>query len=151
MVACIITGHGDFASGMLSAFNMIAGEQENVTCVVFHEENAQTFGETLSTKIHDMQKTYGEVCVFCDLLGGTPFNQAMLTAAQMEHVEVVAGVSLPVLLECISSISADTTAQELAETAAEVGKMSCVHMSVPAGNSCACEANDVNDTEEDGI
>ena len=59
--------------------------------------------ETLSATISDLLDTTDGVLVFCDLLGGTPFNQAMIIAQSYSNVEVVTGTNLPMLLETLGS------------------------------------------------
>ncbi len=52
MVGCIITGHGDFAQGLMSALEMIAGPQNATQAVIFHEDEAATFGVRLQISTH---------------------------------------------------------------------------------------------------
>ena len=76
-----------------------------------------------SGAIAEMAEKCGEVVVFCDLMGGTPFNQAMMAGASIPGVRVVTGVNLPMLLECMSMRTDSTTAEELCQTAVEIGQM----------------------------
>ena len=87
MVGCVLTGHGTFANGLADALKMIAGEQEAFVPVPFIEAGAATYPETLSATISDLLDTTDGVLVFCDLLGGTPFNQAMIIAQSYSNVQ----------------------------------------------------------------
>lgn len=105
MVGCILTGHGEFASGLGSAVEMVAGPQDNLTVVTFRESEAGDYAARIASAIKDSVTNYGNTVVFCDLMGGTPFNQAMLVSQEVPGVDVVTGTNLPMLLECLTSIS----------------------------------------------
>ncbi len=123
MVGCILTGHGTFADGVGGALEMVGGPQSNFQKVTFLEEEAAEFPAKLAGAIQEMAEKCGEVVVFCDLLGGTPFNQAMMAAAGTPGVRVVTGANLPMLLECMSLRNDSTTGEELVQTAVEIGQM----------------------------
>ena len=123
MVGCILTGHGVFAEGVGAALEMVGGPQQDFAMVTFLEDEAGEFPAKISGAIAEMAERCGEVVVFCDLMGGTPFNQAMMAGATIPGVRVVTGVNLPMLLECMSMRSDDVTADELVETAVEIGRM----------------------------
>lgn len=127
MVGCILTGHGQFARGLGSALEMVGGPQEDFSCVTFLEEEAAEFPARIAGEITRLAEKCGEVVVFCDLLGGTPFNQAMMAAATTPGVQVVTGANLPMLLECMSMRSDATGADELVATAVEIGRMGVDH------------------------
>lgn len=123
MVGCILTGHGTFADGLGGALEMVGGPQTNFEAVTFLESEAGEYPAKLSAAISEMAAKCGEVVVFCDLLGGTPFNQSMMAAASVPGVEVVTGTNLPMLLECMSMRNDSTTASELVACAIEIGRM----------------------------
>ena len=123
MVGCILTGHGTFAVGVGAALEMVGGPQTDFECVTFLEDEATEFPAKIADAISGMAERCGEVVVFCDLMGGTPFNQAMMVAATTPGVQVVAGVNLPMLLECLPFRMQDTTADEVVATALEIGRM----------------------------
>lgn len=150
MVGCVITGHGDFATGMLSALTMIAGDQPCIQAVPFHENAAAEFPSTLQAAIHAAIKQYGSVLVCCDLVGGSPFNQTVL-AVQNLPAEVVAGANLPMLLELTSMLD---TAQlnDLAQTAQEAGAAGVYRVGAEMLKSSNDSASSQDtDSEEDGI
>ena len=116
MVGFVLTGHGDFSVGLDSSVKMIAGPQEEFDVVPFHEAIAAS-----------AERNDG-VIVFCDLMGGTPFNQAMMNTQVAPGVEVVAGTNLPMLLEVLTTRTPESTTQELVDCAVEAGKEGVVHM-----------------------
>ena len=123
MVGCILTGHGTFAEGVGAALEMVGGPQEDFKAVTFLEEEAAEFPEKIASAVAELAKKCGEVVVFCDLMGGTPFNQAMMAGAVTPGVRVVTGVNLPMLLECMSMRGDGVSAEELVQTAVEIGQM----------------------------
>ena len=130
MVGCIVTGHGDFALGLSSALEMIAGPQEEFRAVPFHEEGAGEYAKKISDAVRDMVDRDGSCVVFCDLVGGTPFNQSMMLTGELPQVQVVAGTNLPMLLEGLMSRDDSMTAEGLAALAQESGRSGVAHLSV---------------------
>lgn len=128
MVGFVLTGHGDFAVGLESSVKMIAGSQEEFDIVPFHEDEAGEFPQKLAGAIAASAERNSGVVVFCDLMGGTPFNQAMMNTQAVPGVEVVAGTNLPMLLEALTTRVSDSTTQELVDCAVEAGKEGVAHM-----------------------
>lgn len=70
----IVTGHGKFATGLISSMELIAGAQENVIGVDFLEEDT---AESLEKMIEEaINKLGDEVLVLSDLVGASPFRAA---------------------------------------------------------------------------
>ena len=70
------------------------------------------------------------VLVFCDLMGGTPFNQSMIATSKIDNVSVVAGTNLPMLIDIVMSRTETSTVDELVAEAVEVGKEGVCHMAL---------------------
>ena len=88
--------------GLTDSMKLIIGEQENFAVVAFTPELAP---EELSQRLLDAVQEAGgdETLILCDLAGGTPFNETIKLLPQLgEHVEVLAGVNLPALMEACS-------------------------------------------------
>ena len=128
MVGFVLTGHGDFSVGLDSSVKMIAGPQEEFDVVPFHEDEAGEFPQKLADAIAASAERNNGVIVFCDLMGGTPFNQAMMNTQMVPGVEVVAGTNLPMLLEVLTTRTPESTTQELVDCAVEAGQQGVVHM-----------------------
>ena len=127
MIGCILTGHGTFANGLADALSMIAGDQDYFIPVPFIEAGAASYPETLASTISDLLDQTDGVLIFCDLLGGTPFNQAMMLSQNYNNVEVVTGTNLPMLLETLSLRLTSTTLTDLLQTALESGVAGVSH------------------------
>lgn len=146
MIGFILTGHGIFANGLASAIDMVAGDQENFAVVPFAGDQAATFGDDLKAAMSDMASKSDGVMVFCDLLGGTPFNQAMMAAQEIENVQIITGANLPMVIELLF-LRANATLDELAAQAIEVGKNGITAQSAASVASVDADEPDF----EDGI
>ncbi|MGY3748162.1 PTS sugar transporter subunit IIA [Vagococcus salmoninarum] len=147
MIGCILTGHGEFATGLSHSLTMIAGEQTNFEVVPFKEElPLKEFEETLSYQLTKLLKVTKGVVIFCDLLGGTPFNTAMVQSLHLENVAVIAGTNLPLLIEgSLLRLTAEDASQ-LANHLVTVGRESLLVAQVPK-----FEGNIAEDLIEEGI
>ena len=132
MVGCVLTGHGVFAEGVGAALEMVGGPQQDFAKVTFLEDEAGEFPAKISGAIAEMAEKCGEVVVFCDLMGGTPFNQSMMITAEQDNVSVVAGTNLPMLIDIVMARTEDSTVEDLVAEAVEVGKEGVCHMSLDA-------------------
>ena len=95
MTGIIITGHGHFPTGLLSAVSLVAGKPEKVEAVDFTEGMSS---EELKGQLKEAADRLEEqeILILADLTGGTPFNMA--AAVKMEetekHFAVVSGVNI---------------------------------------------------------
>ena len=122
MIGFILTGHGHFSNGLKSALDMIAGPQQDFEIVPFEEDAAGAYGDNLREAVKEMRAKTDGVLVFCDLMGGTPFNQSMMITAEQDNISVVAGTNLPMLIDIVMSRTPDSTIDDLVSEAVEVGK-----------------------------
>ncbi|MEF9967855.1 MAG: PTS galactosamine/N-acetylgalactosamine transporter subunit IIA [Longicatena sp.] len=99
MIGLIVTGHGNFASGLTSSLNLIAGETENYVAVDFLADYSVDDLERELTKAFETLKDCEGVLVLSDLGGGSPFKTAVTIGYPMGNVEVLAGTNLPMLIE----------------------------------------------------
>lgn len=141
MIGFILTGHGQFSNGLKSALDMIAGPQQAFEIVPFEEAGAGEYGDKLREAVKAMRAETDGVLVFCDLMGGTPFNQSMMITAEQDNISVVAGTNLPMLIDIVMSRTEDSTIEDLVSEAVEVGKEGVCHMALTAGS---------DDEDEDG-
>ncbi len=148
MVGFVLTGHGQFSNGLASAIDMVAGDQEAFKVVPFEGSQAATYGDDLRQAIVELSETCEGVLVFVDLLGGTPFNQAMMIAQDVENLQIVTGTNLPMLIELLF-LRNGATLGDLAEQAVSVGTAGIMHKSLDTLASDAAESDDFDD--EDGI
>ena len=145
MVGFILTGHGQFSNGLKSALDMVAGDQPAFEIVPFEGSQAATYGDDLRAAITAMRAECEEgVIVFVDLLGGTPFNQSMMIAADLDKIEIVTGTNLPLIIELLFARAAATDVTALAEQAVTVGHDAITRQSVAAIMGDAADDDDVD-------
>lgn len=143
MVGFLLTGHGEFARGLYSALEMIAGPQDQFAVVTFTNEDAGSYPANVEGALDTLFGSCDSVVAFVDLMGGTPFNTAMMASAERPGIEVVTGTNLPMLIECASERSPRSTAEELVATALEIGAMGIAHKRLEA------KVEDADDSFED--
>ena len=98
MTGIILVGHGNFATGLSSAANLIFGELEKFEALDF---TIDTTPEILERKIEEKIKEFGNnngILIFSDIAGGTPFKVSSLASLKYSNVKVFAGTNLPLLL-----------------------------------------------------
>lgn len=118
MVGIIIASHGEFANGIKQSAEMIFGPQENVEAVTFMpNEGPEDLQNHLRQAIDNMDSE--EILFLVDLWGGSPFNQANILFEEAQETRaIVAGLSLPMLIEAYSSRFSMNTAHEIAKAIA---------------------------------
>ncbi|MBE6070014.1 MAG: PTS fructose transporter subunit IIA [Clostridium lundense] len=127
MIGLIISGHGNFASGLRTSLKLIAGEPCNIEYVDFEETNS----------IEDLRKKYyaslenlnncDSILALSDLAGGSPFKTLVEVKTQIEKpLEVIGGTNLPMLLEISMTKDIIDDLKSLSQSAIEVGKSGVV-------------------------
>ena len=147
MIGYILTGHGSFASGLMGALEMIAGDQESFEVVPFLEKDSlESYERKIAECVERMESECQGVIVFTDLMGGTPFRTTMIAAETRKKTEVIAGTNLPMLIEGCMVREEFSDAAELVDMLVETGRSAVlsVHLEL--------EADDAGETtEEEGI
>ena len=116
----IITGHNNFASGILSSLTMIAGNKDNIYAVDFlSDDNDDTLEDKFNKIISDNKDS--EILFVCDLMGGTPFKVASKLAFTNDSYEVVTGINLGGLID---------TSMKLDKMSIKELKISCKEASI---------------------
>lgn len=143
MVNIVVTGHGNFATGLVSSLNLIAGEQEGVACVDFLEsDSTHDLEEKLKNAIAGLTD---EILVLSDLAGGSPFKTAVILSQTLEgkNIKVISGTNLGMLLETALG-KAFLGLEDLVQGALTSGKDAISVFEMPVSS------NEENE-EEDGI
>ncbi|MDN6498051.1 MAG: PTS sugar transporter subunit IIA [Tetragenococcus koreensis] len=99
MLGIIITGHGQFATGLQSSVELIAGKQENFETIDFEKgESSEILNNKLKKEVSRMDSQEG-VIIFTDIPGGTPFNQSILLSQEDAQIKVITGTNLPAIMD----------------------------------------------------
>ena len=120
MVGIIVSGHGNFASGLLSTLKLIAGEQENVIGIDFIDGQGSA---ELKNNIKETINNFGDdIFILTDLAGGSPFTNSVLLKEELinKNIEVISGTNIPMLLEVVLGRD-NVELKDLIETAKEAG------------------------------
>lgn len=140
MIGIIITGHGYFASGLLSSLELIMGKQERLAAVDFDGNGTENYEKALNKAISSM-KDSREILICTDLLGGTPFKTAALLSEQEHQFGIVAGTNLPMLMEVLFARNGIEKADLLASQAVSAGKENIMKY-VPAVSDDTAESEE---------
>ena len=95
----VLISHGSMAEGVKVSLEMIVGRQEHVHTVSLRpdSDNLQ-FEKELNEK---MKALNGTTLIIADLLGGTPCNVATKNYLNVDGVELIAGMTLSVVIEAV--------------------------------------------------
>ena len=96
MIGLIVTGHGNFGTGLTTSLKLIAGDLENYIPVDFTQEVDQLAADL--AKAMDDLKDCESILVLSDLPGGSPFKTAVEVGFPRGNVDVVSGTNLPMLI-----------------------------------------------------
>lgn len=109
----ILISHGSMAEGVKASLEMIVGKQDHVYVVALTPDgDNRQFEEELLKK---MKALNGSSLIIADLLGGTPCNVALSNYLESENVEIIAGMSLPLVIE--ATLNSTATVKELIQAA----------------------------------
>lgn len=124
MIGIVISGHINFASGMQSAVQAIAGEQDQMAFIDFVESmSTEELEVSLRQAAKEVDSGQG-VLFLTDIPGGSPCNRALSIMMDTENVELIAGANLPMIANAAFEREG-AELKELVETLLEIGT-SCV-------------------------
>ena len=116
----VLTGHGNYATGMKSALELIVGPKENVLAFDFLKEESE---EQFSLKFKDLDRKNNYLFA-CDLMGGTPYK----VASRLDlNKEILIGTNLGGLLDTVFKID-KLSLNELASNLKEASLKSLVNI-----------------------
>ena len=114
-VRAIVAGHGDFATGMISAVEQITG-RGNVFAPMTNRDLSM---EDITKNLEALIEHTGAVVVFTDLPAGSATVAARRVQRTKQDLVVVTAISLPVLLDFV--FQGDVNAADAARHAVEKG------------------------------
>lgn len=124
MLGFIVCGHGGFASGMKKALELISGEQKATEFIDFQDGmSSEELADQYQVALDDLQDN-DEVIILTDILGGTPYNQAVYLTETNQNVKVISGTNLPMLLE--REFKRDLSGEQFVNSILEAGKSAVV-------------------------
>jgi mannose/fructose/sorbose-specific phosphotransferase system IIA component len=121
MVNLLLVSHGDLADGMLSAMQLIVGQQEGVIAISLKEtDSIDELGSRVDAAVEELHAS-GSVLLLVDLFGASPFNTCVKLLTKYPDLQVVTGMNLPMLLETVVQREGQSV-EDLAKLASEAGK-----------------------------
>ncbi len=137
----LIVGHGNYATGLLSAAEMLGMASDATAALDFTPDIAPAeLGARISAQIDGG----GPALICCDLLGGTPYNQAVAVTRGCVGMQVIAGVNLAMVLEAASQLDDAESPRELADA-----MLAAMPMSVRVFDDAASGTSGIIDEEEE--
>ena len=120
MIGMVLVTHGQLAAELVAALEHVVGPQPNVRAVGIGPDD-----DIEERRVHILesvaQADEGDgVVVLTDLFGGTPCNLAISIMGKA-HVEVIAGVNLPMLVKLASVCHTEPLATAV-DSAREAGR-----------------------------
>lgn len=117
MVGIVISAHGHLASELLATAELIVGAVEKcIACNIEPDASVDQMEQSLHAAIKQVDDGQG-VLMLTDLMGGTPCTRGM-ALCRFEHLEVISGVNLPMLLKA-NALRKGKTLVELAPQVVE--------------------------------
>ncbi len=145
MIGIIVVGHGEFAKGLTSAVELIAGKQDAYITLDFTSDiTPESLKSNISDAIETLQENDG-ILVFTDLKGGTPFKESVEISLQYDNVKVLTGTNIAMLLEAALMRSSVTDVESFTKSLVETGSGQVDYFDIASLDF------DQDDMEEDGI
>jgi len=102
----IIVSHGELANGFVNAAKLIMGEADILALCAYTDENIP-YEEIILRKVEELNAG-DEMIILTDLLGGS-VNNHLMELTTRDHVHLVTGINLGLILQLLaSSEDADT-------------------------------------------
>lgn len=102
MIGIVLVTHGNLATEFIVAFEHVVGPQKQIAAIcIGPHDNMELRRKEISSAIKTVDTGSG-VIVLSDLFGGTPSNLA-ISLLQSGHIEVIAGINLPMLIRLESA------------------------------------------------
>lgn len=119
MIGLILTGHGQYASGLKSGLNLVVGDLANVRAIDFEGDRIDAYKVKLKEIISEMLEKYDSLAIATDIAGGTPYNTAVTLTNEDKRVMVFSGLNFQLAYE-LSNLESDV--KSYADEAIKVAK-----------------------------
>ncbi|MFV0432225.1 MAG: PTS galactosamine/N-acetylgalactosamine transporter subunit IIA [Alphaproteobacteria bacterium] len=144
MIGIITIGHGNFASGLTSTLELIAGSQDDYIAIDFIEGMS---GDELSQKIEVAITNIAtkQIIILTDILGGAPFRSASTLVQGKDNIEVISGTNAQMLIEACLEREEYDDAQSLAADLIISGREGISSLKLELAEKAAQKAKTNND------
>lgn len=119
-VGLVIVTHCDLGNEFLRALRLIVPDSREFEALSLHpDENLEAIRKKILAAIEGADEGHG-VLILTDMFGGTPSNVA-LSFLEEQHVEVVTGMNLPMLVK-LAGLKDQESLEDMATTAKDYGQ-----------------------------
>lgn len=143
MTGLIVSGHAQFAEGMTSSLELIAGKQEDYEIVNFAGGSTEDFTELLKAAVAKLSHC-DNIVILTDITGGTPFQMAAMLTVENENLRVIGGTNVGLLIEISMVRTFENDVDALIDMVLNNAKDAISKFEIPA-------KQDEDESEEDGI
>jgi PTS system mannose-specific IIA component len=120
MIGVIVVTHGQLANELVNAARTIVGEVPQFSAVSIGWHDDPTVArDAIASAIARLQSSDG-VLILTDMFGGTPSNLG-LTFLEVNRVEIITGVNLPMLIK-LAHLQSSSDLLAVAREMREVGR-----------------------------
>jgi PTS system mannose-specific IIA component len=120
MIGLVLVTHGNLAREFIVAMEHVVGSQEQIAAIcIGPDDDMEERRAEIAEAVAEVE-TEGGVIILTDLFGGTPSNLS-ISLMQPDHVEVIAGMNLPMLIRLASARKTMTVVEAVA-AAREAGQ-----------------------------
>jgi PTS system mannose-specific IIA component len=120
MIGVVVVTHGQLATELVNAAEMIVGDLPHFVAVsIGWHDDVETAKEAIGDAIVKVDRPTG-VIVLTDMFGGTPANLGMTFMAR-HRVEVITGVNLPMLIK-LAGLRHESNLVDVARQIGEAGR-----------------------------
>ncbi|RME34335.1 MAG: PTS sugar transporter subunit IIA, partial [Deltaproteobacteria bacterium] len=103
MIGLVVATHARLADELLAAAELIIGPLEGARAVaVLPEHGPDEIQERIRAAVEEVNRDKDGVVIMTDMFGGTPSNVS-LSFLDPDHIEVVTGVNLPMVIKFFHS------------------------------------------------
>jgi mannose PTS system EIIA component len=120
MIGIVLVTHGRLAAEFVAAMEHVVGPQKNVASICIDaDDDMEVRRADIANAVKAVDTDRG-VVILTDMFGGTPSNLA-ISLLSGGHVEVIAGVNLPMLIR-LASVRGEMKLSEAVVAAQEAGR-----------------------------
>lgn len=103
MFGVVITGHAEYATGMVNAVKLLTGGQDVIGVNFKANESESDLKKHLTDAVEKLNE-YEHIFILCDILGGSPFKNAVTLFHNVENIHILYGINLGIVVElCMQS------------------------------------------------
>jgi mannose PTS system EIIA component len=120
MIGMVLVAHGQLAAEFKAALEHVVGRQDQLEAIgIGPDDNLEARRADIMNAVVRNDRGQG-VVILTDMFGGTPSNLA-ISVMNGSHVEVVAGINLPMLIK-LARVREDMALEKAVLLAQEAGR-----------------------------